>query len=69
MRSKGHDGLAHWFEKTIGEVIIGLSPDWTFPSTLRVEDQGRFVIGYYHQRYAKAGGGTPNTLPETDTEV
>jgi CRISPR-associated protein Csd1 len=43
--------LAPWFEKEIGEIVLGL--DGNFPKTLRLEDQGRFAIGYYQQRYAK----------------
>ncbi|MCD7741300.1 MAG: type I-C CRISPR-associated protein Cas8c/Csd1 [Ruminococcus sp.] len=35
------------FNKMLGE-IVGLLDD-EFPSTLSLEDQGRFVIGYYHQ--------------------
>ena len=31
------------------EQIIGMLPE-TLPATLRLEDQGRFAIGYYHER-------------------
>lgn len=34
-------------EKLLGEVIEGIND---FPATLKLEDQGRFAIGYYHQR-------------------
>ncbi len=34
-------------EKRIGEIMEGL---YDFPAQLRIEDQGRFAIGYYHQR-------------------
>ncbi len=34
-------------EKQIGEIIDSLAD---FPSTLNLEDQGEFAIGYYHQR-------------------
>lgn len=38
--------------KTIcGEIIDSIENE--FPSTLDLEDQGRFIIGYYHQLYAK----------------
>ncbi len=40
-------GRAVNFEKRIGEIMEGLSE---FPAQLRIEDQGRFAIGYYHQR-------------------
>lgn len=45
-------GLAHWFEKEIGEIMSGLGSK--LPSSLRIEDQGRFAVGYYHQRFTKA---------------
>ena len=40
-------GRAVHFEKRVGEIIEGLRD---FPSQLRLADQGRFAIGYYHQR-------------------
>jgi len=35
------------FERLLGEIIDGIGD---FPSHLSLEDQGRFAIGYYHQR-------------------
>lgn len=37
------------FEKLIGEIVEGIGD---FPPHLRIEDQGRFAIGYYHQMQA-----------------
>jgi CRISPR-associated protein Csd1 len=37
-------------EKRLAEIIGGLPPD--MPAHLRMEDQARFAIGYYHQRQA-----------------
>ena len=45
--------LAHWFEREIDAIFDGL--DTTFPRSLRLEDQGRFAIGYHHQRGTKRG--------------
>ena len=45
-RDKG--GWAVTIEKNIGEIVDKLPSE--FPSTLSIEDQGRFAIGYYHQR-------------------
>lgn len=42
-------GEAINLEKLTGEIIDGLKE---FPSLLRIDDQGRFAIGYYHQRQA-----------------
>lgn len=36
-----------WVEIKIGEVMNGLD---SFPSHLSIEDQGVFILGYYHQR-------------------
>lgn len=38
-----------WIEIKIGEVIEGLN---SFPAHLNIEEQGVFIIGYYHQRQA-----------------
>lgn len=45
-----------WFEKLKGELIDKLDPDKPFPQTLSMQEQGEFIVGYYHQqqeRYAK----------------
>ena len=38
-----------WLDKLMGEVMGRISADG-IPATLSLEDQGRFAIGYYHQR-------------------
>ncbi|MFH7326889.1 type I-C CRISPR-associated protein Cas8c/Csd1 [Desulfurivibrio sp. C05AmB] len=38
-----------WLEKLMGE-IMGKVPAVGIPATLSLEDQGRFAVGYYHQR-------------------
>lgn len=50
---KEKPGLAVTLEKEISEIIDGLPPQ--FPRSLRLEDQGRFAIGYYHQSQARFG--------------
>ena len=42
-------GLAVNRERLIGEIMDGLSD---FPPHLNLSDQGRFAVGYYHQRQA-----------------
>lgn len=42
-------GRVVYFEKSIGEIMNGISD---FPSHLSLSDQGRFAVGYYHQRQA-----------------
>ncbi|MDR2871607.1 MAG: type I-C CRISPR-associated protein Cas8c/Csd1 [Xanthomonadaceae bacterium] len=48
---KEKSGLAFVLEKEIREIIDGLPEQ--FPRSLRLEDQGRFAIGYYHQTQAR----------------
>lgn len=42
-------GRAMNFEKLIGEITSGISE---FPNHMNLPDQGRFALGYYHQRQA-----------------
>jgi CRISPR-associated protein Csd1 len=37
-------------EKLKGELLAKLDAENPFPSTLGLEDQGKFILGYYHQR-------------------
>ncbi len=41
-----HRGI--FFQKLLGEVADGITPP--MPSALRLEQQGQFALGYYHQR-------------------
>lgn len=49
IRNSERPGLAVWMDKEKGE-IIDLIPREGYPATLSLEDQGRFAVGYYHQR-------------------
>ena len=47
---------AAWFEKQKSELIGRLESENPFPSTFNLQQQGEFIVGYYHQqqnRYAK----------------
>lgn len=57
-KTKG--GLAYTFEKEMGGILDGIGA--TFPRNLGIEDQGRFAIGYYHERFSRA-----SALPEVET--
>lgn len=46
---KLHAGRVVWFEKQLGEVLGEIAD---FPAHLMLQDQGRFALGYYHQRQA-----------------
>ena len=47
MESKGR---ATNFERLLGEIMGGVDADNPFPAHLKLADQGRFAVGYYHQR-------------------
>ena len=54
-------GRAVNLEKRIGEIMEGIGD---FPAQLRIEDQGRFAIGYYHQRQGFFKATTPHSATE-----
>ncbi len=62
LRKSGSGGLAHWFDTEI-DAILGLLSA-AFPRSLRLEDQGRFAIGYHHQRGARRSSS--NTENQTE---
>ena len=45
-----HPGLVVNREKLLGEISSGLDAAKGFPAHLSLADQGRFAIGYYHQK-------------------
>jgi CRISPR-associated protein Csd1 len=50
------EGKGGWIEREIEEITDRLPPE--LPRALRLEAQGRFAIGYYHQRKAQFAGRT-----------
>lgn len=50
LRKGDKGGLSVWFDKEIGDILSEMGS--VFPKSLAIEDQGRFAIGYYHQRAA-----------------
>lgn len=51
LRKEGKDG---WIEREIAEIVAHLPS--SLPRSLKLEAQGRFAIGYYHQREAQFAG-------------
>ncbi len=41
-------GQKVWLENLIGQILAAVTQ---FPAHLNLDDQGRFAIGYYHQRH------------------
>ena len=60
--------LVHWYEKLIAEI---LEPVSDIPGHLSLPDQGRFALGYYHQRqYRKTQNtATDNTHDNAQGEL
>jgi CRISPR-associated protein Csd1 len=58
MKLKNHhlsklENYKKFYEGLIGEIVNKLDPNDAFPAHLSLSDQGRFAVGYYHQRYHK----------------
>lgn len=49
-RKRGQGG---WIEGRVAEIVARLPPD--LPTSLRAVDQGRFAIGYYHEKSHRLG--------------
>jgi len=60
--------LAGWFEGQIAEIVEEL--EMNLPSHLGLEAQGRFVVGYYHQRNdrPKSADGAVAVVNESEQE-
>ena len=54
-RAEHRRRLAHWYEREIDAILDGVGT--AFPRSLRLEDQGRFALGYHHQRTWKRDSG------------
>ena len=60
LKRVGNDGL----EKELCAIWLGLEPN--MPRFLPLEDQGRFIAGYFHQRWTKSD---KQDLPQAATET
>jgi CRISPR-associated protein Csd1 len=58
-------GRGGWIDDKIGEIMAKLPPQ--LPRTLRLEDQGRFAIGYYHERAFRMA--TPDETESSEEET
>ena len=54
-RSEHRRRLAHWYEREIDAILDRVGT--AFPRSLRLADQGRFALGYHHQRTWKRDSG------------
>ncbi len=62
---KLHRGRAVQMETLIGEIMDGLAD---FPRQLALPDQGRFALGYYHQRQTFFTKSETTNTPEGETK-
>lgn len=63
LRKGTGSGLGVWLEREIAEILDKMGT--AMPTSLGIEDQGRFVIGYYHQRFSKRDD-KPGDIAATD---
>ncbi len=57
-------GKGKWIEARLNEIMSKLEPN--LPKTLKLEDQGRFAVGYYHERAWRGPGAEAG--PDEDIE-
>ncbi len=56
--------LANWIERKVGDIIFFLESEQSFPRHLSLEGQGRFAVGYYHQRFNKYNKHEDQNIPK-----
>ncbi|MDD2878058.1 MAG: type I-C CRISPR-associated protein Cas8c/Csd1 [Acidiphilium sp.] len=59
-------GKGKWIEARLNEIMSKLDPN--LPKTLKLEDQGRFAVGYYHERAWRGPGQSDVETSETVEE-
>jgi CRISPR-associated protein Csd1 len=57
-------GLAIHFEHQIDQILSPLPETPGLPASLSLEDQGRFILGYHHQRNFRSGGKADDRLSD-----
>ena len=55
-----------WIDGRIEQIVAQLDPQ--LPSSLGVEDQGRFAVGYYHERGARPRSAEPESVDAQTNE-
>jgi CRISPR-associated protein Csd1 len=58
-------GKGGFIEQEMNQIMEQLGS--SMPRSLRLEEQGRFVIGYYHQRRARVAGKPVDEIAETES--
>lgn len=66
-RTEKTRGLAIHFDRQIDNILSVLRSEEGFPASLSLENQGRFILGYHHQRYHRTGAkGDDNSVNVPD---
>ena len=65
LRKGDRGGLAHWLDSEMGAIWTGIGTE--LPRSFNLEDQGRFVAGYYHQRWAKSSDNDEDKQQYSDS--
>jgi CRISPR-associated protein Csd1 len=55
--------LAGYFEHSLDQIVGALTPAEAFPAFLSLDDQGRFIIGYHHQRNFRSSARAEDPSP------
>jgi CRISPR-associated protein Csd1 len=58
---------ANHTDSEIKQVMDGLDAHMPFPTTLSLDDQGRFIVGFYHQRLTRRGA-KPDAAGPTESK-
>jgi CRISPR-associated protein Csd1 len=54
-RASDTRGLGIFFDHQIDDILTALRSDEGLPASLSLEEQGRFILGYHHQRNSRSG--------------
>lgn len=60
---------AGWLEKEISQIMQVFLPSQPFPKTMSLAEQGRFVIGYYHQKFTKQSDAPDDVRQIAESDV
>lgn len=64
-KDKGHRAVSY-YEKMVDSIFDGMDTVW--PRSLRLEDQGRFALGYHHQRESLYSARNQDDAPDAGAD-
>ncbi|MDP2152910.1 MAG: type I-C CRISPR-associated protein Cas8c/Csd1 [Methylotenera sp.] len=60
---------AGWLEKEVSQIMQVFNPNQPFPRTMNLAEQGRFVVGYYHQKFTKQSDAPDDVKQIAESDV